>query len=55
MRVRALASAKDAPTLFDLRCYVREELVDWLQRTQPHALPRPASRGRWTVRTAARG
>ncbi len=45
VRVRALASAKDAPTLFDLRCYVREELVDWLQRTQPGALPRARFEG----------
>ncbi len=45
VRVRALASAKDAPTLFDLRCYVREELVDWLQRTQPGALPRARVEG----------
>lgn len=40
VRVRALASAEDAPTLFDLRCYVREALVDWLQREHPEALPR---------------
>lgn len=40
VRVRALASAADAPTLFDLRCYVREGLVVWLQRAHPEALPR---------------
>jgi small-conductance mechanosensitive channel len=40
VRVRALASALDAPTLFDLRCYVREGLVAWVQRTAPDALPR---------------
>ncbi|MGV8978926.1 MAG: mechanosensitive ion channel family protein [Cellulomonas sp.] len=40
VRVRALASALDAPTLFDLRCYVREGLVAWAQRTAPEALPR---------------
>lgn len=40
VRVRALASAEDAPTLFDLRCHVREALVDWLQREHPEALPR---------------
>ncbi len=39
VRVRALVSAHDAPTLFDLRCFVREGLVDWLQR----AAPRPAA------------
>ncbi|WP_372594033.1 mechanosensitive ion channel family protein [Actinotalea sp.] len=40
VRVRALASAVDAPTLFDLRCTVREGLVAWLQREHPGALPR---------------
>ncbi|RHA44234.1 mechanosensitive ion channel family protein [Cellulomonas rhizosphaerae] len=40
VRVRALASAADAPTLFDLRCYVREGLVEWAQREAPHAIPR---------------
>ncbi len=39
VRVRALASAKDAPTLFDLRCYVREGLVAWLREAQG-GLPR---------------
>ena len=48
VRVRALASAEDAPTLFDLRCYVREALVDWLQREHPEALPRT----RWEAGTA---
>lgn len=51
VRVRALASAKDAPTLFDLRCTVREGLVDWLQRTHPEALPRT----RWEQRADAPG
>ena len=40
VRIRALASAADAPSLFDLRCYVREGLVRWLQREMPSALPR---------------
>ncbi|WOF23188.1 mechanosensitive ion channel [Microbacterium betulae] len=39
VRVRALVTAKDAPTLFDLRCVVREEMVAWVQRTTPAALP----------------
>ncbi len=39
VRVRVLVTAVDAPTLFDLRCYVREELVHWVQRTQPDAEP----------------
>lgn len=40
VRVRALASAADAGTLFDLRCYVREGLVDWLHRAAPQGVPR---------------
>ncbi|MCA5892109.1 mechanosensitive ion channel family protein [Isoptericola sp. NEAU-Y5] len=40
VRVRALVSAADAPTLWDLRCFVREGLVEWLQREVPEALPR---------------
>ena len=40
VRVRALVSAKDGPTLFDLRCAVREGLVVWLQREHDHGLPR---------------
>ena len=40
VRVRALVTAKDAPTLFDLRCHVRERLVEWLRESYPEALPR---------------
>ncbi|QZN87721.1 mechanosensitive ion channel domain-containing protein [Cellulomonas sp. C5510] len=40
VRLRALASAADAPTLFDLRCYLREGLVAYLQRSAPQGLPR---------------
>ncbi len=40
VRVRGLVSAADAPTLWDLRCLVRERLVAWLQQQHPGALPR---------------
>jgi hypothetical protein len=40
VRVRMLVSARNAPALFDLRCHVREGMVQWLQRTSPGALPR---------------
>jgi small-conductance mechanosensitive channel len=40
VRVRALVSAQDAGTLFDLRCHVREGLVVWLQREHGYGLPR---------------
>ncbi|MGC9667752.1 mechanosensitive ion channel family protein [Planosporangium sp. 12N6] len=40
VRVRCLVSAGDADTLWDLRCLVRERLVEWLRDQQPQALPR---------------
>jgi hypothetical protein len=45
VRVRMLVSAKDGPTLFDLRCHVREGLVVWLQREHPTALPKVRNEG----------
>lgn len=39
VRVRVLVSAADAPTLFDLRCLVRENLIAWLNTHDPDALP----------------
>ncbi|QNG37605.1 mechanosensitive ion channel [Geodermatophilaceae bacterium NBWT11] len=45
VRVRVLVSAKDGPTLFDLRCEVREGLVVWLQREHPGGLPRVRNEG----------
>ena len=35
---RALVSAKDSPTLWDLRVHVREQLIEYLQRAHPGAL-----------------
>ncbi|HVS73007.1 MAG TPA: mechanosensitive ion channel family protein [Phycisphaerae bacterium] len=40
VELRALMSAGDASTAWDLRCAVREHLLRYLKRTQPHALPR---------------
>lgn len=40
VRVRILVTAVDAPTLFDLRCFVREEMVAWIQENEPLSLPR---------------
>ncbi|MEO7854361.1 MAG: mechanosensitive ion channel domain-containing protein [Rubrivivax sp.] len=40
VQLRALMSARDAGTAFDLRCHVREKLIDFLQREHPGALPR---------------
>lgn len=40
MEVRALMSAEDAGTLFDLRCDLRESLLAFVSREMPEALPR---------------
>lgn len=40
VRVRILVSAADAGSLFDLRNYVREQLVEWVQFESPGAMPR---------------
>ncbi len=40
IEVRLLMSAKDGPTLFDLRCEIRESMMDWIRRNQPEALVR---------------
>jgi small-conductance mechanosensitive channel len=40
LEIRALASAADAGLAWDLRCEVREKLVDFVQRNYPDSLPR---------------
>jgi hypothetical protein len=40
VQIRALVSAGDASKAWDLRCRVREALIDFLQREHPEALPR---------------
>lgn len=40
IEVRVLASSVDSGTSFDLRCEIRERLIDFLQRNYPTALPR---------------
>ncbi len=39
VRLRVLVSAVDGPTVWDLRCEIREALVGYLQREHPEALP----------------
>ncbi len=43
IQLRALVSANNASAAWDLRCEVREKLVDFLQREHPQALPRVRS------------
>ena len=38
--VRALMSARNSPTAWDLRCEIREQMLEWLCAEYPDALPR---------------
>ncbi len=40
MELRALMSAADSPKAWDLRCYIREKLVTFLQQQYPQSLPK---------------
>jgi len=40
IQIRALMSARSGPAAFDLRCYVRENLVQFLRTKHPLSLPR---------------
>ncbi len=40
IKVRALVSAANAGSLWDLRCLVREQLVGWIRDQRPTAMPR---------------
>lgn len=40
LELRALMSAKDSPTAWNLRCLVREKLVAFVQENYPQCLPR---------------
>jgi small-conductance mechanosensitive channel len=40
IELRILVSANSAPATFDLRCEIREKLLDFLTREHPQALPR---------------
>lgn len=40
IEVRFLMTAKDSPTLFDLRCDIREGLIQWLAEEMPEAIVR---------------
>ena len=40
LELRALVSARDSGTAFDLRCDIREKLVDFIQKNYPDSLPK---------------
>ncbi|HVV61268.1 MAG TPA: mechanosensitive ion channel domain-containing protein [Pseudolabrys sp.] len=63
IEVRAIMSANSSGQAFDLRCEVREKLIDFLQKEHPYALPRqrteiaaiPEAAEQATRRLASRG
>lgn len=50
MQLRILVSAPDAPRTFDLRCKLREGLLDFIQRHHPDCLPRVRNETFSTIR-----
>jgi len=40
MNIRLLMSARNAPQAWDLRCYVREKMIVYIQENYPEALPK---------------
>lgn len=40
LRIRALISANDSSSAWDLRCFVREEMIKFLQKNYPESLPK---------------
>ncbi|HTU52018.1 MAG TPA: mechanosensitive ion channel domain-containing protein [Acidobacteriaceae bacterium] len=40
MQIRALMSSADSGKLFDLRCYVREKMIAFIQQNYPQCLPK---------------
>ena len=40
IEIRLLMTAKDSPTLFDLRCDIREAIIQWIANTMPEAIVR---------------
>jgi hypothetical protein len=42
--LRATASAMDAPTLWNLRCEIREKMIAYVREHHPEALPKLRAR-----------
>jgi small-conductance mechanosensitive channel len=40
MQIRVLATASNSSNAWDLRCEIREKLIDFIQKTHPQSLPR---------------
>lgn len=44
IQVRALATASTSPRAWDLRCYIREQMINWLAAEHPESFPRIRAR-----------
>lgn len=53
VELRALMSAADAPTAWNLRCEVREKLLEFIQKNYPDGLPRVRAEIRESVSPAS--
>jgi hypothetical protein len=53
MEIRILISAPSAPKTFDMRCEMREKIIDFIQRDYPAALPRVRAEGAANANGAA--
>ncbi|MFO7868204.1 MAG: mechanosensitive ion channel [Bacteroidales bacterium] len=40
LEIRILVSAKNSPTTWDLRVYIREKMIEFIQKNYPESLPR---------------
>ncbi|KAF0677247.1 mechanosensitive ion channel family protein [Profundibacterium mesophilum] len=55
IQVRALVSARNAPRAWDLRCEIRERMLEWLSAEHPEALPRTRAELERAPRRASAG
>jgi len=55
MEIRILVSASNAPKTFDLRCEMREKIIDFIQRDYPESLPRVRAEGAANANSAVAG
>jgi small-conductance mechanosensitive channel len=53
MEIRILVSASNAPKTFDIRCEMREKIIEFIQREYPASLPRVRAEGAATLDGAA--
>jgi hypothetical protein len=53
VELRALMSAQDAPTAWNLRCEVREKLIEFIQKNYPDGLPEVRAEIRESVTPAS--